>query len=257
MRSDDRRRAIPDRASDAVASSTRVPRRGPSRGSRRTRSAARHDIERVQAPHVGDVADAGERARARRDVQGVAAQDLRRRVRRAQRPDRVRRPGPHVDRGSASFQQETARYEIDTGVFSVGLAMVVPTLLAHGTEEQKQRHVPALLRGDAVWCQLFSEPGAGSDLAGLTTQAVRDGDEWVVNGQKVWNSFAHIADWGILLARTDWDVPKHRGITLLPRRHDDARCRGAPAASDHRRRALQRDVPRRMCASRTRTCSAR
>jgi len=113
------------------------------------------------------------------------------------------------------FQQEMARYEIDTGVFSVGLAMVVPTLLAHGTEEQKQRHVPALVRGDAVWCQLFSEPGAGSDLAGLTTRAVRDGDEWVVDGQKVWNSFAHIADWGILLARTDWDVPKHRGITYF------------------------------------------
>jgi len=114
-----------------------------------------------------------------------------------------------------AFQQEVARYEVDTGVFSVGLAMVVPTLLAHGTEEQKQRHIPALLRGDAVWCQLFSEPGAGSDLAGLTTKAVRDGDEWIVDGQKVWNSFAHVADWGILLARTNWDVPKHRGITYF------------------------------------------
>jgi alkylation response protein AidB-like acyl-CoA dehydrogenase len=114
-----------------------------------------------------------------------------------------------------AFQQEAARYEIDTGVFSVGLAMVVPTLLAHGTEAQKQQHIPPLLRGDAVWCQLFSEPGAGSDLAGLTTRAVRDGDEWIVDGQKVWNSFAHIADWGILLTRTDWDVPKHRGITYF------------------------------------------
>jgi alkylation response protein AidB-like acyl-CoA dehydrogenase len=113
------------------------------------------------------------------------------------------------------FQQEMARYEIDTGVFSVGLAMVVPTILTHGTEEQKLRHVPALLKGEAVWCQLFSEPGAGSDLAGLTTKAVRDGDEWVVDGQKVWNSFAHVADWGILLARTDFDVPKHRGITYF------------------------------------------
>jgi alkylation response protein AidB-like acyl-CoA dehydrogenase len=114
-----------------------------------------------------------------------------------------------------AFRQEMAKYEIDTGVFSVGLAMVVPTVLAHGTEEQKRQHVPALLRGDHVWCQLFSEPGAGSDLAGLTTRAERDGDVWVVNGQKVWNSFAHIADWGILLARTDWDVPKHRGITYF------------------------------------------
>jgi alkylation response protein AidB-like acyl-CoA dehydrogenase len=113
------------------------------------------------------------------------------------------------------FQQEMARYEIDTGVFSVGLAMVVPTILTHGTEPQKLRHIPALLKGEAVWCQLFSEPGAGSDLAGLTTRAVRDGDEWVVDGQKVWNSFAHVADWGILLARTNWDVPKHRGITYF------------------------------------------
>ncbi|MCJ7439131.1 MAG: acyl-CoA dehydrogenase family protein [Acidimicrobiia bacterium] len=113
------------------------------------------------------------------------------------------------------FQQEAARYEIDTGVFSVGLAMVVPTLLACGTEEQKRKHLPAMLRGDHIWCQLFSEPGAGSDLAGLTTRAERDGDSWVVNGQKVWNSFAHVSDWGIMLARTDWDVPKHRGITYF------------------------------------------
>lgn len=113
------------------------------------------------------------------------------------------------------FQQEAARYEIDTGVFSVGLAMVVPTLLAYGTEEQKREQIPLLLQGRRVWCQLFSEPGAGSDLASLTTRADRDGEAFVVNGQKVWNSFAHVSDWGILLARTDWDVPKHRGITYF------------------------------------------
>ena len=114
-----------------------------------------------------------------------------------------------------AWTQEAAKYEIDTGVFSVGIGMFLPTILVHGTEEQKQRFITPLLRGDEIWCQLFSEPGAGSDLAGLTTRAERDGDEWVVNGQKVWNSFAHIADWGILLARTDWDVPKHRGITYF------------------------------------------
>ena len=113
------------------------------------------------------------------------------------------------------WRQEVARYEVDTGVFAVALGMVVPTMLAHGTEAQKRRFVPAVLHGDEIWCQLFSEPGAGSDLAGLTTRAERDGDEWVVNGQKVWNSFAHVADWGILLARTNWDVPKHRGITYF------------------------------------------
>lgn len=113
------------------------------------------------------------------------------------------------------FQEEAGRFEVDTSVFAVGLAMVVPTLLVHGSEEQKRLHIPALLRGDQIWCQLFSEPGAGSDLAGLTTRAVRDGDVWVVDGQKVWTSSAHVSDWGILLARTDWDVPKHRGITYF------------------------------------------
>ncbi|MBV8952256.1 MAG: acyl-CoA dehydrogenase family protein [Actinobacteria bacterium] len=113
------------------------------------------------------------------------------------------------------FAQEQARFDVETGVFAVGHGMVIPTLLAHGTEEQKQRYIPSLLRGDEIWCQLYSEPSAGSDLAGLRTRAVRDGDEWIVNGQKVWNSGAHHSDMGILLARTDVDVPKHRGITYF------------------------------------------
>ena len=113
------------------------------------------------------------------------------------------------------FRQEQARFTVDTGLFAVSLGMVVPTILAHGTEAQKQRYVPPMLRGEEIWCQLFSEPGAGSDLAGLTTRAVRDGDEFVVNGQKVWNSGAHHAQWGALIARTNVDVPKHRGITYF------------------------------------------
>ncbi|MBJ7260919.1 MAG: acyl-CoA dehydrogenase family protein, partial [Acidimicrobiia bacterium] len=97
------------------------------------------------------------------------------------------------------FAQVASRYVIDTGIFSVSIGMVLPTLLAHGTEEQKLRLIPPMLRGDDIWCQLFSEPGAGSDLAGLTTKAELDGETWCINGQKVWNSSAESAEWGMLL----------------------------------------------------------
>ena len=113
------------------------------------------------------------------------------------------------------FRQEQGKTNVDTGLFAVSLGMVAPTLLVHGSEEQKRRYIEPMLRGDEIWCQLFSEPGAGSDLAGLTTRAIRDGESWVVNGQKVWNSGAHHADFGILMTRTDIDVPKHRGITYF------------------------------------------
>jgi alkylation response protein AidB-like acyl-CoA dehydrogenase len=95
----------------------------------------------------------------------------------------------------------------------LGLLMAAPTILTHGTPEQIERFVVPILEGQVNWCQLFSEPGSGSDLAGLTTRAVRDGDRWIVNGQKVWSSMAMQSDHGMLLARTDFDVPKHKGIS--------------------------------------------
>jgi alkylation response protein AidB-like acyl-CoA dehydrogenase len=116
---------------------------------------------------------------------------------------------------SAIFTQEHNRYGVSVGAFSVGIGMAGPTIMRHGTEEQKARFLRPMLRGEELWCQLFSEPGAGSDLAGVSTRAVEDGDEWVVTGQKVWTSMATESEWGILLARTDPDAPKHKGITYF------------------------------------------
>ncbi|MEZ5382726.1 MAG: acyl-CoA dehydrogenase family protein [Microthrixaceae bacterium] len=119
---------------------------------------------------------------------------------------------PHL---AAIFAEEERHYEVPGRYFQVGLEMVGPTLMAHGAPEQLDRFIGPLLRGEEMWCQLFSEPGAGSDLAGLATRAVRDGDEYVITGQKVWTTAAHLAEFGILLARTDPDVPKHRGISAF------------------------------------------
>jgi alkylation response protein AidB-like acyl-CoA dehydrogenase len=129
-------------------------------------------------------------------------------------------PTKHGGRGgspveAAIFAEEQAAFDVASGAFAVAIGMVGPTLMAHGTPEQQAAYLGPMLRGEHVWCQLFSEPGAGSDLAALGTRAELDGDTWVVNGQKVWTSLAQFADHGILLARTDPHLPKHQGISYF------------------------------------------
>ncbi|HMH92162.1 MAG TPA: acyl-CoA dehydrogenase family protein [Streptosporangiaceae bacterium] len=114
-----------------------------------------------------------------------------------------------------AFSQESWNFSLPAGAFVIGLGMPGPTLLECGSEEQKQRYLRPMLRGEEIWCQLFSEPGAGSDVASLQTSAVLDGDTWVLNGQKVWTSGAQYSDFGAVLARTDPAQPKHRGISMF------------------------------------------
>jgi len=123
--------------------------------------------------------------------------------------------GGRTPRHDYIFDQEAARYELPTGVFSIGLGMCGPTLLAHGTEEQKLRYIPPMLQGEEIWSQIFSEPSAGSDLAALRTRAVRDGDAWSLTGQKVWTSGALISQYGLVLARSDGKRPRHAGLTMF------------------------------------------
>jgi acyl-CoA dehydrogenase len=116
---------------------------------------------------------------------------------------------------SVIFGQEEARYELPQSIYGIGHGMLGPTIMAHGTDDQKQRFLPNMVQGDEVWCQLFSEPDAGSDLAGLKTSAVKDGDDWVINGQKIWTTGAQFCKWGMLVARTDTNAAKHAGLTYF------------------------------------------
>ena len=113
------------------------------------------------------------------------------------------------------FNQEESKFRVPQGVFAIGQGMAAPTLMAYATDDQKRRYLPKLASGEEIWCQLFSEPAGGSDLAALRTKSERDGDDWVINGQKIWTSGAHYSDYGILVTRSDPNVPKHKGLTYF------------------------------------------
>ncbi|MFZ8974988.1 MAG: acyl-CoA dehydrogenase family protein, partial [Pseudomonadales bacterium] len=116
---------------------------------------------------------------------------------------------------SRIIAEEFSAAQMNTGFSGQGISMLTPVLLEMGTESQKQQFIEKTIHGDIIWCQGYSEPGAGSDLASLTTKAELDGDEWVINGQKIWTSTAHISDWIFCLVRTEPEAPKHQGISFL------------------------------------------
>jgi alkylation response protein AidB-like acyl-CoA dehydrogenase len=123
-------------------------------------------------------------------------------------------------RGATSMQnviwgQEEAKFKTPPGIFGIGIGMCGPTILTHGTDAQQKQWIPRLMSGEDIWCQLFSEPSAGSDLAGLRSTAVRDGDDWIINGQKIWTTGAHFCDWGILVVRSDPNAAKHAGLSYF------------------------------------------
>ena len=122
---------------------------------------------------------------------------------------------PPVNQRHVERRLRAAGAAAPEGLLFFGLSLAGPTVVTHGSDELRRRALRPMFTGEEVWCQLFSEPGAGSDLAGLATRAVRDGEEWIVNGQKVWNTLAHLADRGMLVARTDPELPKHKGLTYF------------------------------------------
>jgi alkylation response protein AidB-like acyl-CoA dehydrogenase len=129
-------------------------------------------------------------------------------------------PKPYGGRGATSIQnmiwnQEESKYRTPPNVFGIGQGMLGPTIMVHGSDEQKNRYLRPMLRGEEIWCQLFSEPSAGSDLAGLRMSAVRDGDDWIINGQKIWTTGAQYCKWGMIVTRSDPTAEKHKGITYF------------------------------------------
>ena len=141
------------------------------------------------------------------------------------------------------FGQEEAKAAPGlSGPFAIGLGMCIPTILTAGNDEDKKRFAQPAVRGEEIWCQLFSEPSGGSDAAAARTRAVKEGDEWVINGQKVWTSGAHYSDYGLLLARTDPDVPKHKGLTMFWIDMHASGRGGAADPPDERRLQLQRGL---------------
>ena len=132
----------------------------------------------------------------------------------------IRWPEEYGGRGASPIEQviwnqEEGKFSTPGGVFCIGQGMAAPTLMAWASEEHKREHLPPLASGEHIWCQLFSEPAGGSDLAALRTRAEKDGDEWVINGQKIWTSGAHYSDYGIIVVRTDPTVPKHKGLSYF------------------------------------------
>ena len=110
---------------------------------------------------------------------------------------------------------EESKFDVPKGIFEIGLGMCGPVMMEYASQEQKERYLPPMAEGKEIWCQLFSEPSAGSDVAGLRSKAVKDGDKWIINGQKVWTSGAHFSDYGILVVRHDPDLEKHKGMTFF------------------------------------------
>ena len=113
------------------------------------------------------------------------------------------------------WSEEESKFDVPRGIFEIGLGMCGPVMMEYATEEQKARYLPPMAEGKEIWCQLFSEPSAGSDVAGLRSKAVQDGDNWIINGQKVWTSGAHFSDYGILVVRHDANLAKHKGMTFF------------------------------------------